>query len=58
MVVGFGGVVLHTTDGGTTWTSQNSGITSDLRGLALADPTHIWAVGDRGMIVYTTTGGE
>ncbi len=53
----FTGVILATTDGGVTWTSQ-----SELDDKAVADVAFVndkegWAVGTRGLIVHTTDGG-
>ena len=55
--VGAGGVILHTTDGGTAWAAQTSGLGSDLAGVAFADAADGWAVGAGGVILHTTDGG-
>ena len=44
-IVGDQGVILHTTDGGATWTPQTSGVTDDLAGVTFVDAQHGWAVG-------------
>ena len=52
------GVVLHTTDGGTTWSVQDS--TTAGQGLVHAhfvNATTGWAVGEAGVIIHTTNGG-
>jgi hypothetical protein len=49
--------VIATTDGGATWTAQNVGSGQSLYGLACTDATHVWAVGEEGGILATTTGG-
>lgn len=54
--VGKGGLILATTDGGTTWTKQKSNTRHTLEGVAAADATHAYAVGDDGVIVATTDG--
>ena len=63
--VGFGGTILHTTNGGATWTVQNSGTTSDLYGVAFVNASDGWAVGgypvygdgEGDNILATTNGG-
>jgi len=49
--VGKGGTILVTIDGGRTWTSQNSGATSDLWGVACPSMSICYAVGDKGIIL-------
>jgi len=56
--VGDFGIILGTTDGGTTWVFQESGVLDALNAVAFATPANGWAVGDRGTIVATTTGGR
>ncbi|HTX70183.1 MAG TPA: YCF48-related protein, partial [Thermoleophilia bacterium] len=56
-LVGSGGVIRHTTDGGTTWTAQTSGTTQNLRDLAFVDASNGWVVGNGGVILHTTNGG-
>jgi photosystem II stability/assembly factor-like uncharacterized protein len=36
-VVGSGGTILHTTDGGVTWSVQSSGTTANLSGACFTD---------------------
>ncbi len=55
--VGQSGTILHTTDGGTTWTGQQSGTTEDLVGVHFFDPQNGWAVGSKNIIIHTTDGG-
>lgn len=55
--VGENGIILRTTDGGTTWTSQTSGTTYLLRGVSFTDSNNGTAVGIPGTILRTTTGG-
>ncbi len=40
------------------WTSQNSGVTTSLNDVYFTDAQTGWAVGDNGVIVYTTDGGQ
>lgn len=55
--VGDAGTLLHTEDGGATWTAQTSGTTQNLRGVAFTDALDGWAVGNAGTILHTTNGG-
>ena len=56
--VGVSGTVLRTTNGGTNWTSQSSGITADLCGVALIGTNAGTAVGKGwGVVLRTTNGG-
>jgi photosystem II stability/assembly factor-like uncharacterized protein len=49
------GVILATSDGGTTWAAEESGTKDPLNSVSFVDDTHGWAVGDRGTIlVYNT----
>ncbi len=56
-VVGNSGVILYTTDGGTTWTEQTSSVTTALNSVHFADDKIGWVVGNSGVILYTTDGG-
>ncbi|MEW6155529.1 MAG: YCF48-related protein, partial [Actinomycetota bacterium] len=55
--VGADGVVLTTTDGGTTWARGSTGVDDGLRDVSFVDATHGWAVGGES-IVATTDGGR
>ena len=55
--VGAGGVIVSSTNGGTTWAAQDSHTTADLAGVAFVDANDGWAVGAGGVIVATTDGG-
>jgi photosystem II stability/assembly factor-like uncharacterized protein len=57
-VVGSAGTILRTTDGGDTWTRQESGTTHALHSVSFADANTGTVVGDYGTILHTTTGGE
>lgn len=50
-------VILHTTDGGKTWSRQSSGSPTALYGIFFIDSKTGWAVGANGTILGTETGG-
>jgi photosystem II stability/assembly factor-like uncharacterized protein len=50
--------ILRTTDGGATWKRQVTGPGRALFGVFFTDANTGWAVGDAGVILHTTTGGE
>lgn len=54
--VGEAGTIVHTTDGGSTWTIQNSGTSEPLNAVHFKDALHGWAVGN--IPLYTTDGGR
>jgi hypothetical protein len=56
-VVGDGGRIRHTSDGGGIWTTQPSGTAANLWGVSFADASNGWAVGFGGVILHTTNGG-
>ncbi|MCX6149367.1 MAG: YCF48-related protein [Ignavibacteriales bacterium] len=56
-VVGQYGIILRTTNGGTTWLLQPSGTANDLNGVSFTDVNNGTAVGDGGTILRTTNGG-
>ena len=47
-LVGNGGVIRHTTNGGTTWTAQTSNTTQNLQRRLLHQLQEGWAVGNDG----------
>jgi photosystem II stability/assembly factor-like uncharacterized protein len=51
------GVILATTNGGASWTTQESLHGPGLEDVAFPDAKHGWAVGSRSTIVATTDGG-
>ena len=57
-LVGEDGVIMNTMDGGATWTTQNSGITSVLYGNAIIDSVTAIAVGENGIILKSTDSGN
>lgn len=48
LVVGEGGVILRTTDGGASWLRSASGTTSDLHRVRFVDAHAVWAIGAPG----------
>lgn len=56
-IVGSNGTILHTRNGGATWTAQLSGTAQDLSDVRFSDPNTGWAVGKNGTILSTITGG-
>jgi photosystem II stability/assembly factor-like uncharacterized protein len=52
------GSVLHTADGGKTWTRQDTGTDYTLSSIHFVDPKNGWAVGDEGIIIHTKDGGK
>ncbi len=55
-VVGSGGLIYNTSNGGTTWTAQASGTTNVLKSVYFADNSKGWAVGFN-KVLETTDGG-
>ena len=58
IAVGEMGTVLKTTDGGTIWEVQQSGVTTALNKVAFIEGDVGVAVGDEGTIIRTTNGGR
>jgi len=60
-VVGSGGTILRTTNGGTDWTAQTSGTTYYLNAVDFISKDYGWIAGDMspdsGIIIRTTNGG-
>jgi len=57
-VVGDGGTLVRTVDGGATWAPQPSGTSRSLRAIQFVDDLHGWIVGDQGAVLATSDGGE
>jgi len=59
-VVGSGGVIGHTTNGGGTWTSQINPDAQNrtLNGVFFLNDNDGWAVGVNGIILHTSNGGD
>jgi len=57
-VVGWSGRILHTSDGGSTWETQDSGTSSDLQCVCFANAQAGWIGTRDGRIGRTTNGGN
>lgn len=57
-VVGAGGTILKTNNGGTSWTAVTTTITSALNAVFFYDSNTGWICGDAGKILKTTDGGS
>jgi photosystem II stability/assembly factor-like uncharacterized protein len=55
--VGAGGTILHTTNGGASWSQQKSGTTDNLFGV-WGEGKKAFAVGNNGTILYTANSGK
>jgi photosystem II stability/assembly factor-like uncharacterized protein len=52
------GGLMVTTDGGTTWSSRDTGTKGHMRNIEFFDANNGFAVGDDGLLVATTDGGK
>jgi photosystem II stability/assembly factor-like uncharacterized protein len=57
MAVANGGRIIKTTDGGITWSIQNSGTTKDLNAVYMTSLDSAYIVGDSGLVMITGDGG-
>ena len=57
-VVGTGGTILRTTDGGKRWKRMASGTSTLLTAIFFADSSNGWVTGAGGFLSRTTNGGE
>lgn len=57
-IVGHGGCILKTINGGTSWQCMTSGIESDLYAVYFVNNDYGWAVGGNSVIIKTSDGGE
>ncbi len=55
---GVTGTMIHTSDSGATWQTQNSNVTNTLYWVMFPTPLNGWAVGTGGTIIATTDGGN
>jgi len=58
IVVGYGGKILLTADGGRTWMRVASGTTHALFRVRFVDATHGWIAGQNGVVLHTQDGGR
>ena len=58
VVVGYGGKILVTTDGGKSWQVKPSGTELALYNVKFPDEQNGWICGQDGLILYTRDGGE
>ena len=56
-VVGSGGAILNTSDGGDSWIIQASGVNTELLSVSFSDSLNGTIVGELGIILRTTNGG-
>jgi hypothetical protein len=54
---GTASIILHSTDGGVSWTEQDYGTAVWYDDISFVDSLHGWAVGEHGTIVHTDSGG-
>jgi photosystem II stability/assembly factor-like uncharacterized protein len=57
LVVGYGGKILASDDGGTHWRRVPSPTDKSLMRIGFADREHGWIVGQDGVVLHTTDGG-
>jgi photosystem II stability/assembly factor-like uncharacterized protein len=57
-VVGYGGKILETTDGGTNWAVRSSGVDTALYAVRFTDEQRGWIAGQEGVILRTEDGGK
>jgi len=57
-VIGDSGVILHSEDGGKTWSYQKSGVNTALLDVCFIDEKNGWAVGNLGTVISTQDGGS
>jgi photosystem II stability/assembly factor-like uncharacterized protein len=58
VVVGYGGKILDTADGGNNWNIQTSGVETALYSVDYVNEQIGWIVGQDGLILHTTDGGK
>jgi hypothetical protein len=56
--IGTGGKIEHSTDGSRSWTSQKSGVKTDLTAGSASSGKVCWVVGKAGTVLLTTDGGR
>ena len=58
IVVGYGGKIAHTSDGGNSWTLADGGTDLSLYAIRMADQNNGWIVGQEGLVLHTADGGK
>jgi photosystem II stability/assembly factor-like uncharacterized protein len=58
IIVGYGGKILTTSDGGRSWTNSESNTDNAIYKVAMVDESNGWAVGQGGTVLKTTDGGK
>jgi photosystem II stability/assembly factor-like uncharacterized protein len=58
LIVGYGGKILETEDGGTSWKRIPSTTDDALYNIAFADASHGWIAGQDGLLLHTSDGGK
>lgn len=56
-IVGNGGTILKTINGGQNWTTQTSGTSNDLKSVHFVNANDGWACGTNGIVLKTTNAG-
>ena len=51
------GMVLRTTNGGGDWTPMSTGVSFELKHIAVLDPQTVWVAGESDSVPHTTDGG-
>ncbi len=57
-VVGYFGVIFHSTDNGLNWIKIDAGTKASLLGVSFVNEKTGWIVGDQGTILHTVDGGQ
>jgi len=57
-VVGYGGKILETTNGGSSWEQRPSGTESALYAVEMVDDKQGWIAGQEGLVLHTADGGK
>jgi hypothetical protein len=57
LCAGSGGKIIKSTNGGSSWTQQNSGTSNTLRYILAVNANDVWICGDNGTMLHTTNGG-
>ncbi len=58
IVIGYGGKILRTADGGYTWEVVDSGVERALYSVDFPDPQHGWIAGQAGTLLASSDGGK